>query len=526
MMTAQLLGSRSRVIALALFACVCATSSAAFAGDVGYNLESETFSGPLPHGEEFKITLTDQPGSTATLQYWPRERKASCGSAPSSVPTYSARSVQTKDGVQTLAFDMPKLYPRQHYCFKFTVERRRAFNEREKTAIAGAMESALEKLSDGPLNPQLFSNDCNAQIQSNPETVPTCSVAELFSRGLETELRDATIVGENEKRETLTARLQRELAGSPSLTEELNGIYRTFVNKGSVKPKLEFLQEDLKKLATAVRTLPAETPTLQAMLDTLQFRPSDGTDANTIETWRKKQLDPAFKDIAKLAPCDATRRLPRGATKDLWRALCFVTTDSDDLVQALQEREAKTAQVAKSATFSRFVAALQRAVKVSKEPIASGPTQGPREKAFPFYASVDVGAGPVFFAPGTVNFAQYFAVNFYVTAVDPDAPFSKDLPDKSWGKRLARRLSFSLGITTTGAAVKRKGVSGVLGEQFLVLGAGLRLTRVLRASGGIMVFMQENLNPVVDHESPRVAPYLALSLDVAFFNWAKGLAGK
>ncbi len=111
------------------------------------------------------------------------------------------------------------------------------------------------------------------------------------------------------------------------------------------------------------------------------------------------------------------------------------------------------------------------------------------------------------------------------TAVDPDEPLtSKRNPGRSRGANFWRRFSISAGITTTGRQIENaRNVTGLIGSQLPLVGLGFRLFRLVRVSGGVALYNLKNVNPVVDKRHLSVAPYVALSLDLALFNWAKNL---
>jgi hypothetical protein len=185
-------------------------------------------------------------------------------------------------------------------------------------------------------------------------------------------------------------------------------------------------------------------------------------------------------------------------------------------LETIQKAEALEETVANHAVFQAFTATiLQARVFVGREQTAK-PTEGEREDLFPFYASLDVGAAALGFASDRWDFGQYFGVNFYFVPVDPSEPLHHG--DDGPGRFVGRRFSVTLGITTNGGQSEADhGVSGIVGSQFLLSGAGFRVLEFLRLSGGLFYFRKDDLNPLVDDPSLSVGGYGALSLDLAAF---------
>lgn len=141
-------------------------------------------------------------------------------------------------------------------------------------------------------------------------------------------------------------------------------------------------------------------------------------------------------------------------------------------------------------------------------------TVGQTQDRFPYYVSLDVGAGAFAFSSSTWDIAQYVGVNVYTGPVDPDEP----LYGPTTGHWLRKAFSFTAGLTTTSPrGGGDKGVSGVIGEQLALLGAGLRVLEFVRLSGGMFLFKQEDPNPVVKNDTLQVGSYVGLSFDVAAF---------
>lgn len=119
------------------------------------------------------------------------------------------------------------------------------------------------------------------------------------------------------------------------------------------------------------------------------------------------------------------------------------------------------------------------------------------------YITADVG---VAYAPGIGEVVPYFGANFYPGALNKRVPLSVAKPPE------LDRWSFTVGVTASSLA--RKDVRNDLFSSFsLLLGAGRRMTDPLRLTGGVVVYRSLDVNPLVDHTSIAMSPFLSLSLD-------------
>lgn len=151
------------------------------------------------------------------------------------------------------------------------------------------------------------------------------------------------------------------------------------------------------------------------------------------------------------------------------------------------------------------------------------------EDRFPLYATGELGLAALVIASNTSDdrrgledargdFITYFGVNFYFTALDKEEPLMLT-PDWLEGKeaRAYRRRSFwrrfavQAGVSV--ANDPRNGIKGVIGQQYVLLGAGFRVTDHLRLGGGAAFFRYASPNPLSSQEPFAATPYISAGLD-------------
>lgn len=130
------------------------------------------------------------------------------------------------------------------------------------------------------------------------------------------------------------------------------------------------------------------------------------------------------------------------------------------------------------------------------------------------YVSADVG---VVWSQPIESFFFYVGANFYLGPVNKKAPLRWSEPGN-----FRKRFSFTAGIPinsfddTQSQATLAAGdvtLTGVLGDRPLLLGAGLRLTDLVRVTSGTVLFRVRSPDPLVTDEALDYAWYLALSID-------------
>ena len=123
------------------------------------------------------------------------------------------------------------------------------------------------------------------------------------------------------------------------------------------------------------------------------------------------------------------------------------------------------------------------------------------------YVGLDLG---VLYAPELDRATAYFGANIYLRPVNKRA----SLRDRGG---LGRRLSFTVGITVTDLKVDEEEteIDALLGKRSnLILGAGYRLAQSMRLSGGALLFLKNDPNPLVTDRSLAATAYVAFSFDV------------
>lgn len=119
-----------------------------------------------------------------------------------------------------------------------------------------------------------------------------------------------------------------------------------------------------------------------------------------------------------------------------------------------------------------------------------------------YHIAADFGA---LYLPDFEEVTPVLGANFYFRPVNPDrAPTWKN----PW-----TRLSVSLGITTSSLA-KAGERDDLFGSFNLAFGAGARLTRIVRLSGGFVFLKQLDPDPLVDQSDIRITPYAGITLDL------------
>ena len=106
----------------------------------------------------------------------------------------------------------------------------------------------------------------------------------------------------------------------------------------------------------------------------------------------------------------------------------------------------------------------------------------------------------------------YMGANIYSRPINRDVSLASLEAEGMLDWR--HRLSITLGVTleSIDKAGERK---GIIGSNALVVGAGWRLTDVIRLTAGVLVFEEENPNPLVTNDaSLTVSPFVGFSFDL------------
>src|SRR5262249_45263602 len=161
------------------------------------------------------------------------------------------------------------------------------------------------------------------------------------------------------------------------------------------------------------------------------------------------------------------------------------------------------------ATFaSRFAAELVDVIEVDGDTTATWDTRARS------YVSADVG---VAWSRPIDSFFFYVGANFYFGPVNKKAPLRWSDPG-NFRKRVALMAAIPINAfdeTQTVNTLSSSGVTlkGVLGDRPILLGAGLRLNDLVRASGGAVFFRVQNPNPLIATDRVDYSWFVAFSID-------------
>ena len=140
---------------------------------------------------------------------------------------------------------------------------------------------------------------------------------------------------------------------------------------------------------------------------------------------------------------------------------------------------------------------------------------------FPLYITADVGLAMILFPveekPRTrPDLVPYFGLNLYFIPVDKEERL-RDVVRP--GRNFLRRFSVVAGISLIEPRIQKDALNlgGVLGQQVLLTGVGLRPTDYIRIGAGATHFTTRSRNPLSERRSYRAAPYISISVDLDVF---------
>ncbi len=499
----------------------------------------------LPYATPFSFAAMLPDGADAKLSYWPRGPKssrkkarqetkaaeqASCKAARTANAGYlierqGVASGAAEKGQRKYVFAVDPLRVNVSYCFsvEYTTYTGLSTGLRDRIAsgIGRGLVGLLNFLSTPVTTPMTTvtaqpssPSSCTAEELSAVEElkagksvtgrVPGCMlVDELVQQ--EPALRALKVrrEGESDVEPFLTV-FARRLEEDDALRELLGDALRAQQLRTNLLGDYDKFLKDAR--ATVSTPPPADHAALATALQGLPAVP-DGT------------CDKAIDKARAAAKCEP------GIVPNL----CGYLTTLKANCRELAAQRAPIDTLKESDLFKALIEDMKQVRRVEKpsRPLPLGkPTF---EEWIPFHASLDVGAAAVAFRSDTWGIAQYLGVNFYFTAVDRDERLV-------WGHRgyrafggreLLKRLSLTLGVTTTGATLRNEdGVTGALGNQFLLYGAGLRLLGGLRLSAGGVLYKQSSQNPArAGVASLKTSPFISLSFDIDLFRWIRRGAG-
>lgn len=209
---------------------------------------------------------------------------------------------------------------------------------------------------------------------------------------------------------------------------------------------------------------------------------------------------------------------PGGAISQAGDLAFTLAGQAQRLSASLAEREKALADFA-----GRLQLALQNVF------VVDGSTTGNFDTFSNFYISADAG---LTWSPEIDEVVPYGGTNIYLRPVNKNAPL-RTLG--SFRQTLSRRFAFTIGLTASSIADDGSGGNtgetrdDLFGSQSLLVGAGLRLTDMIRVGAGALVFKQKDPNPLIDDETTGRALYVSVSFDLdvarAFQGGLGGLFG-
>jgi len=131
------------------------------------------------------------------------------------------------------------------------------------------------------------------------------------------------------------------------------------------------------------------------------------------------------------------------------------------------------------------------------------------------YIGLDVGFS---YTPGYSQVFAYEGVNFYFVPVNKDAPLKTM---KGLWNSLSKRLSVHIGLTQSLIAAENKNYAPLINNVgSLLVGTGIRVSRIVRINYGAILFYEKNPNPLIDKKDLKKMYSLSLTFDL---NVAKAL---
>ena len=130
------------------------------------------------------------------------------------------------------------------------------------------------------------------------------------------------------------------------------------------------------------------------------------------------------------------------------------------------------------------------------------------KKASP-YVGLDFGTA---FVPKLSTVFLYYGANFYLVPVNKKAR-QLDLKKCDF---LLKNISFfgGMAVSAYGTPENLDGYTGFTAAGNPMAGAGARVFRILRVSGGVMWYKQENTNPIISEKVVRRSGFVAVSADI------------
>jgi len=263
----------------------------------------------------------------------------------------------------------------------------------------------------------------------------------------------------------------------------------------------------IKELLRAeVTRATTEATSLEDTLDALQKAEKAIQDAGLKKAYGKTDAD--------AAPGRGTVEELTGAIAGMALALTLEKKTKDDFDKLTLTQQGKPSPLA--AELTKSMVALERSTGVGS--FSAEPDYAQR---FPLYITADVGLALILFPvdekPRTrPDLVPYFGLNIYFIPVDKEERLREVVRP---GRNFLRRFSVMAGISLIEPRIQKDAlnIEGVLGQQVLLTGVGLRPTDYIRLGAGATHFTTRSRNPLSERREYRAAPYVSISVDLDVF---------
>jgi hypothetical protein len=206
--------------------------------------------------------------------------------------------------------------------------------------------------------------------------------------------------------------------------------------------------------------------------------------------------------------------------------------DNDSILALLPNLERASKQLAERKEFMNYLCGYyskywKRLMSFTKELTASvstyatltGSTSNNFTTRGSWYLAADFGICYAFQLKSAV---PYFGTNIYFMPVDKEATYTLRNIKKIYSTDgiaahwiwLKKRLSLSIGVTTSSVANTTKRTSDLFGSNSLMLGGGFRIGTALKISAGSLLFKGFESNPLGNTQSIKSALFVGASVDM------------
>lgn len=114
------------------------------------------------------------------------------------------------------------------------------------------------------------------------------------------------------------------------------------------------------------------------------------------------------------------------------------------------------------------------------------------------------------------KFRMFTTINFFLRPIDHALPL--DVYNYSFGQWLLARGSVCIGLTDNSMNDPGSDKRGIVGDRALLLGVGLRVLSFATINGGVLMYEQDDRNPLVTDYGMKFTPYVGLSASLELKN--------